>query len=186
MHLTRLKVVLDSATYYGVPPRTPLTKIFAHGGPLESASDVVPVSNLQANGNTTTSDAYRPLLLPVSASNEKSLKTRVAELKQYIELKNPSVNDVANTLSSHRVHMSHRTFAISNGTDLPLEFEVVKKINTPLPQVAFVFTGQGAQWVGMGKELCRWMPCFLQDIREMDAVLQGLDEPPLWSIEGMF
>lgn len=143
-------------------------------------------SAVQANGNTTTTDTDRPLLLPVSATSEKTLKKRVADLQDYIGSKQPCIEAVANTLGSHRVHMSHRTFSVTNNAESSLEFEPFKKISASLPDVIFVFTGQGAQWVGMGRDLCRWMPSFRRDIQEMDKFLQNIDEPAQWSIEGTF
>ena len=51
-------------------------------------------------------------------------------------------------------------------------------------RMTFVFTGQGAQWPGMGKALMASFDAFLNAIRQMDNVLQSLTEPPSWSIEG--
>ena len=42
-----------------------------------------------------------------------------------------------------------------------------------LGRVGFVFTGQGAQWIGMGQQLCAGYPVFA---RAFDAVCAGLEE----------
>ncbi|KAL7948053.1 putative polyketide synthase [Trichoderma barbatum] len=42
------------------------------------------------------------------------------------------------------------------------------------PKVAFVYTGQGAQWVGMGKELMESHPIFANTIRICSEYLQGV------------
>ncbi|MEV7016528.1 acyltransferase domain-containing protein [Streptomyces sp. NPDC093991] len=48
------------------------------------------------------------------------------------------------------------------------------------PQVAFVFPGQGSQWVGMGQELMQSAPVFQAAVRECDAAARAFVD---WSIE---
>lgn len=47
-----------------------------------------------------------------------------------------------------------------------------------------IFSGQGAQWPEMGRELILQAPNFREDIREMDNTLQTLTHRPEWTIEG--
>ncbi|KZL67111.1 pks-nrps protein [Colletotrichum incanum] len=49
-----------------------------------------------------------------------------------------------------------------------------------------IFTGQGAQWPGMGRELLQWNARFQATIAACDEVLRGLPEAhrPSWSIKG--
>ena len=49
--------------------------------------------------------------------------------------------------------------------------------------VAFVFTGQGAQWAGMAVEAMNTFPSFLETLRKLDRVLQKLDPPASWRLE---
>lgn len=48
----------------------------------------------------------------------------------------------------------------------------------------WVFTGQGAQWAQMGKELLEHEPLFQQQINALDDVLAGLPDPPPWTLKG--
>lgn len=48
-------------------------------------------------------------------------------------------------------------------------------------KVIMIFSGQGAQWAGMGRELLTDRQ-FLKDIARMDTILHGLKHPPAWTI----
>jgi len=51
------------------------------------------------------------------------------------------------------------------------------------PKIGFVFTGQGAQWAGMGVEAFHAFPSFRETIQNLDRVLQRLDPAPQWTLE---
>lgn len=89
--------------------------------------------------------------------------------------------DLAYTLGTRREDLNQRAFAIYDGANLP-ELSPIIKHKDP-PQVNFVFTGQGAQWVGMGADLLEQYPSFQDDIHKMDATLKSLPHPPQWTIE---
>lgn len=90
--------------------------------------------------------------------------------------------DLAYTLAQRREHLPVRGFCITKGND---NEAVVSTpfIGQPQTNVALVFTGQGAQWAQMGKEILETYPEVLQDIRQMDNLLQKQKSPPEWRIE---
>lgn len=49
--------------------------------------------------------------------------------------------------------------------------------------IAFVFTGQGAQWPQMGKELIEEFPSFRRTIQDLDSVLQAIPNGPSWTLQ---
>lgn len=154
-----------------------------------SDGDTDDTINANANENTNSHANGHikrwPRLLPISASNAKSLQVRVNDLQQYIRSRHASLDAIAHTLGTRRVHLPHRTFCIAEGDNEPMEFANIQK--TPAakdPALAFIFTGQGAQWAGMGRDLILCAPRFREDIQEMDRTLQDLAQPPQWSIEG--
>ena len=97
--------------------------------------------------------------------------------------------DLARTLGTRRSKLSERGYALAGQKTLSedLEADVLQqripgKQYSALP-FAFVFTGQGAQWPEMGKELINGFASFKRSIQELDSVLQKLPEKPEWTLE---
>lgn len=124
----------------------------------------------------------KPHLLVLSAKSAASLESNIEGLKGYLENK-PALNDLSYTLATRREHLPHRAFTTVDADGSLSPFVTSR---TSPSSIAFVFTGQGAQWPGMGRELILKVPEFKQDIESMDRVLQGLENPPSWTIEGMY
>ncbi|KAL2881421.1 hypothetical protein SGCOL_002986 [Colletotrichum sp. CLE4] len=125
----------------------------------------------------------RPHLFVFSANDEKSLKDSVKSLAGH--LLNPGVsvnlNDLAYTLSERRSRHYCRAFGISKTASISQESLVFgKKMASPRP--AFVFTGQGAQWSEMGRDLVKLFPTARRVLQHLDTTLQKLPLPPTWSI----
>lgn len=51
-------------------------------------------------------------------------------------------------------------------------------------ELIFTFTGQGAQWPGMGAALLEHFESFKEDVEGMELALKRLDDPPQWSLKG--
>ncbi|KJZ77319.1 hypothetical protein HIM_03043 [Hirsutella minnesotensis 3608] len=128
-------------------------------------------------------DKPRPRLLPVSANNADSLRTRVQDLNRYIQSRPETLDRAAHTLGTRRDHLRHRAFSISTSGEKLGEFDMMHRAADVSPKVAFVFSGQGAQWVGMGRDLIHNWPTFREDIRQMDEDLRCLADGPQWTIE---
>ncbi|GLB08452.1 type I Iterative Polyketide synthase (PKS) [Aspergillus tubingensis] len=131
----------------------------------------------------STEGSDRPRLLVVSGHNKQSLQNRVEDTVRYINSHPTSIRDLAYTLALRREHLNHRAFAVVH-PDTPVDashFQSSSKIPSP-PAPTFVFTGQGAQWAGMGKRLLETEPMFYDEVKKMDEVLQRLPDPPEWSL----
>jgi acyl transferase domain-containing protein len=127
-----------------------------------------------------------PALLVFSAQHAASVQGSIEKYQNYLLNNSVLLKDVAYTLGAHRVHMLYKAFGIANAPDnIPFEASPVTKSNSS-PVLAFVFTGQGAQWPEMGKELIEDYDTFRADIRAMDAALKQLKQAPSWKIEGLF
>ncbi|KAJ0417858.1 polyketide synthase 2 [Aspergillus carlsbadensis] len=122
--------------------------------------------------------------LVVSADNATSLRANITALCTHLLNPRVQVNlaDLAHTLSERRTHHFHRAFITASDTDFSEnDFTLGKKTPQP-PKIALVFTGQGAQWPQMGKQLLETFPWTREILEELDRVLQAQPDPPMWSL----
>lgn len=137
--------------------------------------------------------AARPQVIVFSANDLDSLKTYLKKLRAH--LLNPRVSiklsDLAYTLSERRTRLYHRAFAVVSGgsetkiSDLPVDSVLFGKQAADTPKIGFIFTGQGAQWPQMGRDLLSAFPQTAGSIiKKLDQALQSLapEVRPTWSI----
>ncbi|KAI0108803.1 ketoacyl-synt-domain-containing protein [Hypoxylon sp. NC0597] len=125
----------------------------------------------------------RPLLLTHSAHDKTTLSRNVAALAKVAN--NYYLADLVHTLNLHRTRFKTRAFAVAREESISRAFEMDSLTTGAVSQkkeVGFLFTGQGAQWVGMGKEAYLNFPGFADTIRRLDLVLSRLDPAPEFSI----
>ncbi|KAG9243665.1 hypothetical protein BJ878DRAFT_509631 [Calycina marina] len=95
--------------------------------------------------------------------------------------------DVAFTLASrHSTRLSCRTFLTHSRKSLQegtLTIPTISYTRNKITEIAFIFTGQGAQWPQMGYKLFERFELFRQVIRKLQQYLQELPTPPDFSIE---
>ncbi|KAI8179922.1 Highly reducing polyketide synthase FUM1 [Colletotrichum sp. SAR 10_66] len=163
---------------------------------LESAASVTRPTAVRGPGNVDTPPPSPPLrrepatLLLFSAGHEESLKAMVQDYKTFLNMQPSRLEGLAHTLTHRRSHLGYRTFIVVTDECENLVFNPPPlpsfRSNTQNAGIAFVFTGQGAQWARMGSHLLKTSREFLQDIREMDAALKSLpkDHRPSWDIRG--
>lgn len=129
----------------------------------------------------------RPQLLVVSANNQDSLQRNINVLEKH--LLNPAIEvrlkDLAYTLSERRTHHFNRAFTVSQATD-EIEWNAFSfdKTRAAGRRIAMIFTGQGAQWSQMGRDLLETYPLARRTVDALDDVLQALPEPvrPAWRL----
>ncbi|KAL7625210.1 hypothetical protein AAE478_004425 [Parahypoxylon ruwenzoriense] len=165
---------------------------FGYGGAnahaiLESAEYYVP--SLSVSRDFPRHDSRRFYLLPVSANNAISLENRVRQLNYYFSRSFRNIADAAYTLGVRRTHFSDRGYIIAEQNNLETVFSMTnlrtlsKKPTEDFKELAFIFTGQGAQWPQMGKALYYEFPVFAKTLKEMDLVLRRLPHAPEWTLE---
>ncbi|NEQ76569.1 MAG: SDR family NAD(P)-dependent oxidoreductase [Okeania sp. SIO2C9] len=129
----------------------------------------------------------RPLhLLTLSAQTETALEQLVTSYAQHLN-KHPelAIEDICYTANVGRSHFSHRLAIVTSstkhleeqlkGAEIGQEITGVvtgEKIGRKRPKLAFLFTGQGSQYVNMGRELYETQPTFRKALDQCDQILQ--------------
>lgn len=119
-----------------------------------------------------------------SAYDENGVKREVESYRDYISSATPTskstfLDNLAYTLSHKRTHFSWKGFVIASSKE-----ELVEKLSDAtksavhsrkreVPNVGFVFTGQGAQWKGMGRELLVY-PIFRKSVEDASDYVRSL------------
>jgi len=125
----------------------------------------------------------RSELLLFSANGDASLSTQIHKHEDYVRTTPARNQDIAYTRAVRREHLPHRAFAILDNGELTGGVGAAKAPPEP-PPVTMIFSGQGAQWPQMGKELIQTDINFRKDISRMDDILQKLVHPPAWKLLG--
>jgi acyl transferase domain-containing protein/acyl carrier protein len=135
-------------------------------------------------------DRFWPVTL--SARTEKSLRAYAAHLAKWLEDRacangdSPLLPDLVFSLGARRNHHAYRLTTVArsmpeliqelNGFAAEQESPVLRTSYTPRPEhpprVAFVMSGQGPQWWGMGRELMRHEPVFRQMMERCAAAMK--------------
>ncbi|KAI0377960.1 hypothetical protein F5Y04DRAFT_168710 [Hypomontagnella monticulosa] len=166
-------VVLDDALHY----------LRSRGITGNHGTVAAPGTTLRYVANGTTHDpvARLPKLLVWSASDEKAIKRTMQGYESFCADKvwsDPAkLNKLAFTLAARRSHMLWRTFAVITdglGSQAGQAVPSVKPIRSSAElELAFVFTGQGAQYVDMGWDLIKY-PVFDDTLRRIDDIYRDL------------
>lgn len=138
---------------------------------------------VRTNGVAVDSPHAVPRLLVLSAQHQQSAKDASRRLDDYLDRSSGALGNVAYTLSARRRSLGHRTFCVTDGTKKP-EWSPVSQATTSPPTLVWVFTGQGAQWPQMGRQLIEAHPLASRTVESLDRVLQQLPQPPPWTIRG--
>ncbi|MFJ6198107.1 SDR family NAD(P)-dependent oxidoreductase [Micromonospora sp. NPDC092111] len=127
-------------------------------------------------------------LLHVSAKTATALDSAVARLATHLETATGGgpelLADVAHTLRVGRQEYPHRAAVVA--TDLPDAVTALRTprrrqsgvVDGPAPRTAFLFSGQGSQYAGMGAQLYAEEPAFAATVDECAELLRpalGLD-----------
>lgn len=140
-----------------------------------------------ATNSTVDAITRQWVLLPLSAHNEKSFELNLASLSKAMDEDHLSLADVAYTLGARRSKLAQRSFCIVDKDKISKDMVADRKpVRAPLQttNIGFIFTGQGAQWHGMGAQLFEY-GVFQAAIGHLDEVLTELSNPPSWTLRSI-
>ncbi|RZD57464.1 short-chain dehydrogenase, partial [Streptomyces albidoflavus] len=147
---------------------------------LEQPEPVTGSGPGEADG-TEASSGVQPWVL--SARTEEALRAQAARLADFLTDAPADVRDVALSLATQRTLFDHR--AVVLGADLETALTSLRALAAGAPdaavaegaagngRTAFLFSGQGSQRLGMGRDLYERFPVFAE---AFDAVCAELDE----------
>ena len=134
-----------------------------------------------------TKRLWRPYhLLTLSAQSENGLHELAQNYGPVLSTdEDELLPDIAHTTNVGRIHLSHRLSVVAATTEeaqsnlemftngdesIGLSYGTVGEGRSN--KMAFLFTGQGSQYIGMGRELYETQPLFRQRLNQCDVVLQ--------------
>ncbi|MFJ8911697.1 SDR family NAD(P)-dependent oxidoreductase [Amycolatopsis sp. NPDC102389] len=122
-----------------------------------------------------TEEEAGPVLVPLSARSPEALRALVDSYATALESPgSPSLWRVARAASRQREHHPLRTFVVAGDAAeaaAKLRELTVEPRRTTRPGNAFVYTGMGPQWWGMGRELLATERRFAEVVTACDKVL---------------
>ncbi|KAL3453049.1 hypothetical protein BJX65DRAFT_302946 [Aspergillus insuetus] len=122
-------------------------------------------------------------LLPFSAKHPTAVSRMISNHQAYSLSHPDSLPGMAHSLALKREVLSHRAFCVTDGEDSWTPSRTRRVVpGISVPMLVFVFTGQGAHWPRMGRELIKSVPRFKASIEELDRVLKTLPDPPGWKL----
>ncbi|HBL10886.1 MAG TPA: short-chain dehydrogenase [Cyanobacteria bacterium UBA11162] len=135
-------------------------------------------------------------ILTLSAKSEKALRELAQRYADFL-VSHPEVSlaDICFTANTGRSHFDYRLAVVADSTAQLQEqleaFATGKETvglvrgqldGTDDPNIAFLFTGQGSQYIGMGRQLYETQPIFRQVLNRCDQILRPYLEQPLLDV----
>ncbi|WP_062432668.1 type I polyketide synthase [Herbidospora daliensis] len=126
----------------------------------------------------------------LSARTATSLREQAARLHRLVSA-DPTITpaDVAHALATRRARFEHRAVVVGHDREAllarlggHLQNEQITGTAPDRPRLAFLFTGQGGQRAGMGRELAAASPVFAAALDEVCAALDRYLDRPLLQV----
>lgn len=172
-------------------PRLAGVSAFGFGGTnahviLEEAPPQVKSENLRERSRH---------LLTLSAKTQTSLQALVSGYQHHLEA-NPQLElaDICYTANTGREHFDHRLAVVIDSKEQLIEQLAAlatgqetttllkNQVGKKQPKITFLFTGQGSQYINMGRQLYESQPIFRQTIEQCNEILRSYLEHSLLEI----
>ncbi|MFB1483786.1 type I polyketide synthase [Corallococcus sp. RDP092CA] len=125
-------------------------------------------------------------LLTLSAHSEEGLRQLADRYARHLASPNHPLGEVASTTRTGRAHLPQRLALVAASREeaarkladiatgaLPPDARARRTSSADRPKIAFLFTGQGAQYPGMGRQLYETQPTFRDALERCAGLLEG-------------
>ena len=135
-------------------------------------------------------------LLTLSAKTEAALEQLATRYQNHLATNpNLALGDICFTANTGRSHFNHRLAIVAESTEQlreQLQAFATGTLDTRLirgqlterkrQKIAFLFTGQGSQYVNMGRQLYKTQPVFRRTLDKCEQILHSYLEKPLLDV----
>jgi acyl transferase domain-containing protein/NADP-dependent 3-hydroxy acid dehydrogenase YdfG/acyl carrier protein len=170
----------------GDGPRRVAINSFGYGG---TNAHVILSSDTKESQRSKPASPEREIkVVPLSARDSQALRVRAGQISELLESRNKTeLDDVVYTTGLRRTHLSHRVAVWgANAEDLAAALRRFAAGDAdfcgaegarPAPgnaRIAFVYTGMGPQWWGMGRALLRDNQVFRETLEHADSIIMRI------------
>ncbi|KAK6355280.1 hypothetical protein TWF696_004392 [Orbilia brochopaga] len=182
-----LEVVRDACPWVQDQKRAGVCS-YGYGGTVAHAVIEQPPSFSLPQNEGLVSESG-PYMLFLSTPQSQRFGELADQLASWVQETTVPLREIANTLGHHRSHHSHRCAIIADdredafnllrltGKETTDAWTVKGKVSAGGSKGAvWVFSGHGAQWNDMGKQLLEFEPLFYNAISTIDSIVRGVLE----------
>lgn len=161
------------------PRRVAVSSYGVSGTNVHAVLEQAPEQDTPRSAEGTAADAA--LVLPLSSTSPEELRRTAGLLAEWVEShEEVGLHDLGYTLARRRGHRPVRTAAIARDRDeLAQALRAFADDEAPRPAAVgrddrgpvWVFSGQGSQWAGMGRELLATEPVFAETVAALEPLI---------------
>jgi acyl transferase domain-containing protein/acyl-CoA synthetase (AMP-forming)/AMP-acid ligase II/thioesterase domain-containing protein len=200
LHFTRLNPVLEPlAASFVIPRATQPWAVSPRGRRIAGVTAMgmsgtnvhVVVEEAAAAASSRAPESPRPELLCISARSDEALRRQLERHAEHVRLVSTyELSDYCFTADAGRTHFAHRAAFVAS-TPEAMRHRLAARAHRPMatqvpagapPKVAFLFSGNGSQYAGMGRKLYETEPAFRRALQHCADIAQPIMSRPLLDV----